>query len=150
LTPNASDPPDPSRRRALKAMAVVAIGGCVALLSSGLVSLPTINSGSQNQGTTSESEFSTQASAGGQSASTRVKVRYFQMSAALPGVTQEYFVLPTPATYGGLLNAVVAAHPALASMMSSMLVLVDGLVAKSDTPLQNGDEVDFIPAMVGG
>jgi molybdopterin converting factor small subunit len=72
------------------------------------------------------------------------------MSAALPGVTQEYFVLPTPATYGGLLNAVVAAHPALASMMSSMMVLVDGLVAKSDTPLQNGDEVDFIPAMAGG
>jgi len=72
------------------------------------------------------------------------------MSATLPGVTQEYFVLPSPATYSRLLNVVVVAHPVLSSMMSSMLVLVDGVVAKSDTSLQDGDEVDFIPAMAGG
>ena len=72
------------------------------------------------------------------------------MSAALPGVTQEYFVLPSPATYSGLRSAVIAAHPALTSMMTSMLVLVNGLVAKGDMPLQDGDEVDFIPTMAGG
>jgi molybdopterin converting factor small subunit len=131
-------------------MAVVAVGGCAALLGAGLLSLPRVAPGGQSQSTTLESQVSTQGSAEGQNAYTRVKVRYFQMSAALPGVTQEYFVLPSPATYSGLRNAVIAAHPALASMMSSMLVLVDGVVAKSDTPLQDGDEVDFVPTMAGG
>ena len=131
-------------------MAVVAIGGCAALLGSGLLSLPRIDPGSQSQATKSESQVSTQGTARGQTTFTRVKVRYFQMSATLPGVTQEYFVLPSPATYSRLLNVVVVAHPVLSSMMSSMLVLVDGVVAKSDTSLQDGDEVDFIPAMAGG
>jgi len=150
LTQNPSDAPDPSRRRALKAIAFVAVGGCVAFLASGLLSLPGADSGSQKEVAASESQVSTQGSANGQSGYTRVKVRYFEMSAPLPGLTQEYFVLQSPATYSGLQNAVVAAHPALASMMSSMLVLVDGLIATSDTPLQDGDEVDFVPAIAGG
>jgi len=150
LKPNPSDIPDPPRRRALKAMAVVAVGGCVALLGAGLFSLSRVNPESQSNSTTLESQVSTQGSVEGQNTYARVKVKYFQMSAALPEVTQEYFVLPSPATYSALCNAVTAAHPALASMMSSMLVLVDGVVAKTNTPLQDGDEVDFIPTMAGG
>ena len=131
-------------------MAFVAIGGCVALLASGLLSLHGTDSENQNPTTASESQVSTQGSAGGESTYVRVKVCYFQMSAALPGLTQEYFVLPSPATYGELHNALIAAHPALASMVSSMVVLVNGLVAGNDTPLQDGEEVDCIPVMAGG
>lgn len=150
LTQNPSEPPDPSRRRALKVIVFIAIGGCVALLASGLLPLPASDPESQKQANMSESQVSTQGSASSQSADVRVKVRYYGMSAALPELTQEYFVLPSPATYSGLRNAVVAAHPALAPMMSSMLALLGGLVAQSDMPLKDGDEVDYIPATAGG
>jgi molybdopterin converting factor small subunit len=130
-------------------MALVAVGGCVALLGPGLLSLSPSNQGSQRQ-TAAQSQSSTEESANGKTAYTRVKVRYFQMSSVIPGVTQEYFALPSPATYGELSASVTAAHPALTSMMPTMLVLVDGVVPGGNTPLQNGDEVDFIPAMAGG
>ena len=142
-----SNPPDPSRRRALKAMAVVVVGGCAALLGSGLISLPRPEIGSQDQ---AESHSSVTGTGNGQTAHARIKVRYFQMSSTLPGVTEEYFDLPSPAVYGQLRAAVIASHPVLASMVPNMLVLVDGVVAKSDTPLQDGDEVDLVPTMAGG
>jgi len=129
-------------------IAAVAVGGCVAILGSGLLSLPRTDPGGQSQKTTAQS--GAQQTDGGQTSYTRVKVRYFQMSSNLPGLTEEYFVLPDPATYGELRSAVISAHPAISSMMSNMLVLADGIVAESDTQLQNGDEVDFIPAMAGG
>jgi len=148
VTSNQPGPPDPSRRRALKLMGAVAVGGCVALLGSGLLSFPLIDTGSQTRATVTQSDA--QQAGGGQASYARVKVRYFQMSSTLPGVTEEYFVLPDPATYGELRSAVISAHPAISSMMASMLVLADGIVAKEDTPLHAGDEVDFIPAMAGG
>ena len=149
MTPNHSDPPDPSRRKALKAMAVVAIGGCVALLGSGLLSPPRIDTASQSQATTA-SQSSMQDGGSSQTVDTRVKVRYFQMNSALPGVTEEYYALPSPAVYSELRAAVIASHPVLARMMPTMLVLVEGVVAKGDTPLHNGDEVDYIPTIGGG
>jgi len=144
-----SNPPDPSRRRALKAMAVVVVGGCAALLGSGLISLPRPEIGSQYEANV-ESHSSVTGTGNGQTAYARIKVRYFQMSSTLPGVTEEYFDLPSPAVYGQLRAAVIASHPVLASMVPNMLVLVDGVVAKSDTPLQDGDEVDLVPTMAGG
>jgi molybdopterin converting factor small subunit len=80
----------------------------------------------------------------------RIKVRYFQMSDALPGVNQEYYVLPSPAHYPGLLTAVISSHPVLSGMMPNMLVLAEGIVAGSNTLLRDGDEVDFIPTVSGG
>jgi len=91
-----------------------------------------------------------QESGSGQTTDTRVKVRYFQMNSALPGVTKEYYVLPSPAVYSELRAAVIASHPVLTRMMPTMLVLVDGVVPKGDTPLQDGDEVDYIPTIGGG
>ena len=143
-----SNPPDPSRSRALKAMAIAVVGGCAAFAGSGLLPFPRINTDIQSQA--KESQTSSQATASDQTSFTRVRVRYFQMSSALPGVTEEYFVLPSPAIYSALRGAVTASHPALASMVPGMLVLVDGVVAKDDTQLKNGDEVDLIPTMTGG
>jgi len=143
-----ASPPDLSRRRALKAMAVLTVGGCAAIFGSGLLSLPRIGSGVQSQASGPKSSM--QGTGGVHPAYTKIKVRYFQMSSTLPGVSEEYFEIPSPAAYTDLRATVIASHPVLASMMPNMLVLVDGVVAKSGTLLQSGDEVDFVPAMAGG
>jgi len=145
MASNPPGPADPSRRKALKALALVAAGGCVAIFGSGFL---TSVLGYQGEASTSGSPTIVQ----GQSANSysRIKVRYFQMSSTLPGVSEEYFVLSNPANYGELLHAVVAAHPVLATMVPSMLVLVDGAIAKAGSALKEGDEVDFIPAISGG
>jgi len=134
----------------LKALAVVAVGGGIALLGSGLFlnSKSTTVSSAQTRTPTLASE--TGGVTGGDGAYTKVKVRYFQMSSTLPGLSQEYFALPSPTNFGELLQAVISSHPVLSSMMPSMLILVDGVVPKSDTVLNDGDEVDFIPAIGGG
>ena len=79
----------------------------------------------------------------------KVKVMYFQMPLAV-GVSTEHFVLPSPARYGDLLPVVLKAHPALSPMMPTMMVLADGIPAQAGTPLRDGDEIDFIPAISGG
>jgi len=84
-----------------------------------------------------------------QSVPITVKVVYFQMPQLVEN-HQEYFVLQSPAIFGELLEQVTRAHPVLASMTQSMMILVNGSVAKSNTPLNGGDEVDFIPAFAGG
>lgn len=147
--PLTSDPQashDDSRRKALKALAFVAVGACVALVSSGrLASL----SGAQSEGVASGSAAPT-VEEGSSATYSRVKVRYFQMSATLPDISEEYYVLPNPANYSELLRSVLGVHPVLNTMMTSMLVLVDGAVASNTTTLKEGDEVDFIPSMSGG
>jgi molybdopterin converting factor small subunit len=142
-------PPDPSRRRALKALAVIAVGGCVALLASYFLS-GSSGVSHQNQTTTTQTTASSGESGSGQTTYSKIKVRYFQMSSTLPGTTEDYFVLPNPATYGDLQRVVIATHPQIAAMMPSMLVLIDGVVAKNDMALGEGDEVDYVPTMSGG
>ncbi len=80
---------------------------------------------------------------------TRVKVMYFQMSGLLD-TKEEYFALQSPAYYRDLLADVLEKHPVLSPKMQSMLVLVDGVVARPGTALNDGDEVDFIPTVAGG
>lgn len=145
-----SAPPDPSRRKALKVLSAIAIGGCIVFLGSGL--LPASRSGltGQTQSKAYASAASTVSARGNQAKYLRVKVRYFQMSSTLPGISEEYFVLPDPANYGDLLHTVTAAHPVLATMLPSMLILVDGVVAKGEMQMRDGDEADFIPVMSGG
>jgi len=145
MASNPQGPADPSRRKALKALALVAAGGCIAIFGSGF-----LRSLLGYQGETSTSGPPTIAQGQSAYSYSRIRVRYFQMSSTLPGVSEEYFVLPNPANYGELLHSVVAAHPVLAKMVPSMLVLVDGAIAKGGTALKEGDEVDFIPAISGG
>jgi molybdopterin converting factor small subunit len=65
-------------------------------------------------------------------------------------VTEESFVLKSPAYCRDLLSSVLEAHPLLSTMMPTMTVLVDGLLAQPSMSLNDGDEVDFLPAVVGG
>ena len=79
----------------------------------------------------------------------RVKVVYFQMSQYV-SVGQEYFDVPSPADIGDLMEAVVKRHPSLSGMTSSMASVVGGVPEDSTSPLNDGEEVDLVPMMVGG
>ena len=142
-----SGPADPERRRLLKLAAAAAAGGGLALLglnalSGGSAALPAKAHTNPATGKT--------PTAGGSGAYPKVNVRYFQMESALPGLESEEYILPDPARFSQLLSEVIGRHPVISGMMANMLVLVDGLAARADTPLSSGDEVDFIPAVNGG
>jgi molybdopterin converting factor small subunit len=79
----------------------------------------------------------------------RVKVNYFQMPFVV-NTKVEYFTLTAQARYSDLLAGVVKEHPAILPMIPSMMVLIDGVPAQPATPLRDGEEIDFIPAVAGG
>jgi molybdopterin converting factor small subunit len=64
--------------------------------------------------------------------------------------SEEHFVLKSPAHFRDLKSVVVGEHPLLLPMFPTMLSLVDGVPATPATELNDGDEVDFIPAVAGG
>lgn len=78
-----------------------------------------------------------------------VKVEYFQMPLVVT-TSVEHFSLASPARYSDLLALVVQEHPAISTMLPSMMILIDGVPATPGAPLSDGDEVDFIPAIAGG
>jgi molybdopterin converting factor small subunit len=137
-------PSDPSRRRLLKLIAIGAAGIGIAALGYRL--MPDSPSGTVHQALAQTSGSESEGAA----VDARIRVRYFQMVNAIPDVQAEVFVLGPPTTYGHLLAEVVDRHPAVSGMVPNMLVLVNGVAARPDTPLDDGDEVDFIPAIAGG
>jgi len=109
---------------------------------------PSSTSGGESASTaTSKAASGDASSAAGTSLS--VTVKYFQMRQTL-SVTEESFFLKSPAYFRDLLSNVLEAHPLLSPMMPTMTVLVDGLLGQPTTALKDGDEVDFLPAVVGG
>jgi molybdopterin converting factor small subunit len=134
----------------LQALAFATVGAAVAVLSSGVFSSASTPAQTGESGRTASLVSTASTPTASVSGSTaQVKVVYFQMPNAL-SVKQEYYVVQSPATYGRLLSDAIERHPVLAGMMSNMMVLVDGVPARPDTPLSDGDEVDFIPTMSGG
>ena len=79
----------------------------------------------------------------------QVKVRYLLMARYI-NISQEYFVLQTPATLLNLLSDVSNKHPTIAGMIASMQILINGAPAQFNSILKDGDEVDFIPLVTGG
>lgn len=73
---------------------------------------------------------------------------YFQMPQV--GVADEYYTLKSPASLGDLLERVVQKHPLISSMTPTMMILIDGVPGYPATQLKDGDEVDLVPAIVGG
>jgi molybdopterin converting factor small subunit len=134
----------------LRLMAFAAVGGGIALLGSGfLVNASKSASGQASQAMVSTSPAPLVAAAGSSVASLRVKVMYFQMSNYL-STKEEYFVLQSPAKFSQLLSSVIEKHPVLTGMIPNMMILIDGVVAKPGTFLNEGDEIDFVPAISGG
>jgi molybdopterin converting factor small subunit len=131
-------------------MAFAAVGAGIALLGS-----ETLLGGSGSlfagagRGKTSASSATATTTASSSTTTLRVKAVYFQMP-QLVGIEEEYFVLEGPARLSDLLKNVTQRHPPLSDKMSAMMILIDGVPTKSNDPLKDGDEVDFIPTFAGG
>jgi molybdopterin converting factor small subunit len=75
---------------------------------------------------------------------------YYSMMAQYTDLTEEYFVIQSPAVLQDLMNTVIVRHPSMAQMMQLMLTLLNGIPAKPNAPLKDGDVIQFIPMSVGG
>ncbi len=78
-----------------------------------------------------------------------VKV-YYSMMAQYTELTEEYFVIQGPAVLQDLMNTVVVRHPSMAQMMQLMLPLLNGIPAKPNASLKDGDVIQFIALSAGG
>ncbi|MDN5795890.1 MAG: MoaD/ThiS family protein [Intrasporangium sp.] len=74
-------------------------------------------------------------------------VRYWAAARAATGAETEAHAGPT---LGGVLDAAVAAHPALASVVASSTFLIDGHAADRSTLLEDGSTVEVLPPFAGG
>jgi molybdopterin converting factor small subunit len=79
-----------------------------------------------------------------------VKVTYLGMPQSITNTRAETFVLESPAYFHNLMSNVVGRHPLLSEMIPAMMIFVDGLPPQSSTALEDGDEVDLVPATAGG
>jgi len=80
----------------------------------------------------------------------RVKVRLFGSLRERTGRAEEKLELPVGATADAAWQALVSAFPELAPRRASLAVAVNRVYAGFETPLQDGDEVVFIPPVSGG
>jgi hypothetical protein len=78
-----------------------------------------------------------------------VKV-YYTMMAQYTDLSEEIFVLQSPAVVRDLMNTCVVRHPSMAQMIDTMLILLDGAPSEPSAMLRDGDSVQFIPLTVGG
>jgi molybdopterin converting factor small subunit len=132
-----------SRRRLLKsALLFAAVGAGVIIGVEGLA-----DGSPSGQAAGRSTDPSSQTSS--QGAPLTVKVLYLQMAQTIP-VTQESYVLKSPARYSDLLAKVEEEYPIISTMIPTMMVFVNGYPAQPSTALNDGDEVDFVPAFAGG
>jgi len=76
-----------------------------------------------------------------------VTVRYWASARAAAGADQESF---PGATVAAVLEASVAAHPALAPVLRVASVLLDGSPASADAPVSGGATLEILPPFAGG
>jgi molybdopterin converting factor subunit 1 len=79
-----------------------------------------------------------------------VRVRLFASLREAAGRQQVALELPPGASAEDAWQALVATCPALGKRRSSLAASVNRRYADFDTPLQDGDEVVFIPPVSGG
>ena len=80
----------------------------------------------------------------------RVRVRLFAIQRELAGTREVPLELPAGASVEDAWAAIVARHPVLAPGRSSLRFARNGDYAEPGTPLEDGDEVAFIPPVSGG
>lgn len=131
-----------SRRRFLKWATSIAIGAGILLITENLAKVSSLTQNELIRETANDS-------ANSRASLLTVKVHYSMMIQYI-GLSDEYFVLQSPADIRDLLNTVVIRHPSMKQMVSTMLILLKGIPAKSDASLKDGDELQFIPLSAGG
>jgi molybdopterin synthase catalytic subunit len=83
-------------------------------------------------------------------AALRIRVRLFAIQRELAGTREVQLDLPDGATVGDAWDAVAVRHPVLAPGRPSVRFARNGDYAEPATPLEDGDEVAFIPPVSGG
>jgi molybdopterin converting factor small subunit len=124
----------------------ITIGACLLLISDGVFNVNLLKKSVQDglgAVAVTEEQTNTRASL------ITVKV-YYSMMAQYTDRDEEDFVLQSPSTLQELINTVVIRHPSIAQMVQTMLILIDGVAAKSTASLRDGDVVQFIPLSAGG
>ena len=136
-----------TRRHFLKCALFSAIG--LILAAEGVTRFNSTSRAEESSGTISPQSFLTGGMVSPSVSFLSVKVVYLQMAQYVE-LRDEYFVLQSTVTLKDLLVDVAKRHPSLATMMTSMWILVNGTPARSTTPLKDGDEVDLVPLVAGG
>ena len=80
----------------------------------------------------------------------RVRVRLFAVLREVAGRPELELELPAGATPEAAWQALVEAHPALASRRANLAAAVNRRYARFDAPLCDGDELAFVPPVSGG
>lgn len=80
----------------------------------------------------------------------RVTVRLFAQLRDLAGASDVECSVPAGARVEDVWGALLRDHPALASFTRAMSVAVNLDYARMDAPVQDGDEVAFLPPVSGG
>ncbi|GAB3075012.1 MoaD/ThiS family protein [Intrasporangium mesophilum] len=80
-------------------------------------------------------------------ANTVVTVRYWAAARAAAGVDAD---LHAGATVGEVVDAAVAAHPALVRVAAVATFLLDGRAATREAPVEAGATVEVLPPFAGG
>lgn len=79
-----------------------------------------------------------------------VDIRYFAIIREIVGRPSERREVPTGGTVGSLLEALAEEYPRLARVKPVTMLMVNQSYVSADHPLQEGDEVAFIPPVSGG
>lgn len=80
----------------------------------------------------------------------KVRVLAFATASAALGGSSRTQDLPEGATVADLTRSLVAAAPALATLLPRLAIAVDGDLAKPDRTLADGCEVALLPPVSGG
>lgn len=72
------------------------------------------------------------------------------MMAQYANISDEKFVVQSPAILRDVLNTVAVRHPSMAQMMPTMLILLNGVSAKPSATLRDGDDVQLTLLSAGG
>lgn len=75
---------------------------------------------------------------------------FYSMMAQITDLSQEFFVLQSPASLKDLINTILIRHPGMVQMMQTMLTLLNGVPAKPSASLNDRDVVQLIPLSSGG
>lgn len=80
----------------------------------------------------------------------QVRLRYFASAREAMGHAEERREVPAGTTVGTLVERLRAEHPRFAALPRDMMVSVNFEYRAADYPLDEGDEVAFIPPVSGG
>ena len=134
-----------SRRDFLRLAGSVTVGLGILLISDGAAGMQLLKNGSENL-----ASYVAPNDAANRAASLITVKVYYSMMAQYTDLSEEVFVLQSPAVLQDLMNTCVVRHPSMAQMINTMLKLLDGTPSEPSATLKDGDTVQFIPLTAGG